>query len=261
MEKVIYQPSFKDFIFRKVSHAIQGNGDYFFQNITIPNKCTVFIQLYFIGTEVQAMIKSISYNGEEIIEWILKLHCIDQIELDATYSKGNFYKGNIKEPKYKFDLYPKVPGVQMGDAENLPLENSSINTIMFDPPFLATTGKSLKIENGSNKINRRFGVYPSEKELHAFYINAMTEFHRILKGNGILIFKCQDKVSSGTQYFSHNFIINEAVKIGYYTKDMFILLAKQRIVANWQLKNMKHARKFHCYFLVFQKSDKRVNYT
>ena len=206
------------------------------------------------------MVKSISYNEEEIINWILNLHCKTSIELDPTYSKGNFYKGSITKPKYKFDLYPQIDGVERANAEKLPLEDISINTIMFDPPFLATKGKSLTIDNGSNKINKRFGVYPTEKELHTFYINALIEFHRILKPNGVLIFKCQEKVSSGTQYFSHNFIINEANKLGFYTKDMFILLAKQRIVANWQLKNQKNARKFHSYFLVFEKSNKTVKY-
>lgn len=206
------------------------------------------------------MIKSISYNEQEIIEWILKLHCKYPIELDPTYSKGNFYKGNIEKPKYKFDIFPQTPDTIKANAENLPIEDSIVNTIMFDPPFLATKGKSLEIDNDSNKINKRFSVYPTEKELHRFYINALKEFHRVLKPNGILIFKCQDKVSSGKQYFSHVFIMNEAIKIGYYCKDMFVLLAKNRIVADWQLKNQKNARKFHCYFLVLEKSDKKIDY-
>jgi len=206
------------------------------------------------------MIKSISYSQEEILEWILQLHCETDIELEPTYSKGNFYKGKIKEPKYKFDLNPVGEGVVKANADNLPLGDQSINTMIFDPPFLATKGKSLTIDNDSNKINKRFGVYPTEKELHQFYINALKEFYRILKNKGILIFKCQDKVSGGTQYFSHNFIINEAEKLGFYTKDMFILLAKNRIVADWQLKNQKNARKFHSYFIVFQKRNKKVLY-
>lgn len=208
------------------------------------------------------IIKSISYDQTEIIKNILMLHVPQgYIDCDPTYSKGNFYKkSGIEEPKYKFDIEPQTPNVVQSNAENLPLENKSINCIMFDPPFLATRGKSLKIDDKSNLINKRFGVYPTEKALHKFYINAMYEFYRVLKDKGILIFKCQDKVSSGKQYISHVFICNMAVEIGYYPKDLFILLAKNRIVADWQLKNQKNARKFHSYFWVFEKSDKKIDY-
>jgi hypothetical protein len=72
----------------------------------------------------------------------------------------------------------------------------------------------------------------------------------------VLIFKCQDKVSGGKQYFSHCFIKEEAEKIGFYPKDLFILLAKNRIMADWQVENQKNARKFHSYFWVFEKSEK-----
>lgn len=206
------------------------------------------------------MVKSISFDQEEILQWILQLHCKTPIELDPTYSKGNFYKGNIKPPVHKFDLYPQSKDVSMGNAEHLPFEDEEINTMIFDPPFLATTGPSLSTQNDNNKINKRFGVYPTEKALHQFYANSLKEFYRILKMGGILIFKCQDKVSSGKQYFSHIFIMNEAEKMGFYCKDMFVLLAKNRIVANWQLQNQKNARKFHSYFLVFEKSNKKIEY-
>lgn len=122
---------------------------------------------------------------------------------------------------------------------------------MFDPPFLATTGKSLSENTESNKINKRFGVYPSEQDLHQFYIDSMRESYRLLKDKGILIFKCQDKISSGKQYMSHVLIMNEAVRIGFYPKDLFILLAKNRIVADWQLKNQKKRKKVSLLFFGF----------
>ena len=207
------------------------------------------------------VISTISYDQHEIIRNILDLHCPTGIQLDPTYSKGNFYKkSGIEEPKYKFDIEPQAQDVIQANAENLPLKDKSINCIMFDPPFLSTSGKSLKLDNDNNKINKRFGVYPTEKALHQFYINALYEFYRVLKDKGILIFKCQDKVSSGKQYISHVFICNMAVEIGFYPKDLFILLAKNRIVADWQLKNQKNARKFHSYFWVFKKSDKKIEY-
>lgn len=209
-----------------------------------------------------SLISSISYDQIEIIENILKLHTKDNtIDCDPTYSKGNFYKnGKIKEPKYKFDINPQTEDTIKADARSLPLDDNSVNCIMFDPPFLATTGKSITANDNNNFINKRFGVFPNEKELHQFYIDSMKEFYRILKDDGTLIFKCQDKISSSKQYLSHVFIINEAIKIGYYPKDMFILLAKTRIVADWQVKNQKNARKFHSYFLVFQKCNKKIEY-
>lgn len=208
------------------------------------------------------MIKSISYDQSEIIKWILRLHVPSgKIDCDPTYSIGNFYKNTgIEKPLYKFDINPQIDGVEFGDSRELPLKDSSINCIMFDPPFLATTGKSLTENDDNNIINKRFGVYPSEQELHQFYIDSLKEAYRVLAGKGILIFKCQDKISSGKQYMSHCFVHDEAVKIGFYPKDMFVLLAKNRLVADWQLKNQKNARKFHSYFWVFEKVNKRILY-
>jgi SAM-dependent methyltransferase len=209
------------------------------------------------------MIKSISYDQSEIIKWILQLHCPSGvIDLDPCYSVGNFYKKTgIKEPVHKFDIIPQKEGVKQASADNLPFKNEEFDCIMFDPPFLATKGKSLKEDNeNNNAINRRFGVFPTEKELFEFYDRSLKEFYRILKQNGTLIFKCQDKVSSAKQYLSHVLIINEAIKIGYYPKDFFVLLAKNRIVADWQLKNQQHARKFHSYFIVFKKEKCKIKY-
>ena len=152
-------------------------------------------------------------------------------------------------------------GVEFGDSRNLPLPSGSLRCIMFDPPFLAATGKSLQSEDKNTAIiAKRFGVYPDEKALHQFYTDSLKEGYRLLSDGGIFIFKCQDKVSSGKQYMSHVFIANEAIKIGFYPKDLFILLAKSRVIANWHLKNQKNARKFHCYFWVFEKSSKRIEY-
>jgi len=206
------------------------------------------------------MIKSISYNEQEILRSIIELHCGgNAIELDATYSKGNFYKKGIKAPIYKFDIHPQVSGTVQADVEHLPLPDQSIGVAIFDPPFLATKGKSLFKQDESNKMVKRFGVYPTEKELFRFYLNSLNEFFRILKDKGTLIVKIQDKVSGGKQYWSHSFIIEQAQKIGFYCKDLFILMAKNRMVPKWQSKQ-QHARKFHCYYIVLQKTNKTISY-
>lgn len=208
------------------------------------------------------MIKSCSYNQGEIIKNILELYVpARKIDADLTYSKGNFYNTTgIDKPAFCFDVNPQVDGVIKADSRHIPVADGKFNCIVFDPPFLATTGKSLKDNNSSNLINKRFGVYPSEKELHQMYVDTLKECNRVLSDGGILIFKCQDKVSSSKQYMSHCFIYNEAVKAGFYPIDLFVLLVKTRLVANWQAKNQKHARKYHSYFWVLKKTKKKIEY-
>ena len=208
------------------------------------------------------LIKSIGYDQGEIIRNILRLHVPEgRIDCDPTYSTGAFYNGTgVDPPDLRFDIKPQAEGIIEADARHLPLEDCSVSCMMLDPPFLATTGKSL-VEGTGNRINRRFGVYPDELSLHRFYADAIREAYRVLKQDGILIFKCQDKVSGGKQYLSHVFVINTAVETGFYPKDLFVLLAKNRLVADWQLRNQKTARKFHCYFVVFQKRDTKIKYT
>lgn len=199
------------------------------------------------------MHKSISYDQEEIFKAIRELHVIDPFQLDPTYSTGGFYRASQERPELCFDISPQSPEVRQADCRDLPIEDETIRSIMFDPPFLATKGPSLKSATG-NIINRRFSVFPDEKSLHDFYRQSLVEFYRILKPNGWLIFKCQDKVSSGKQYFSHCYIYAEACKIGFYAKDLFVYAKRSRIVANWQ-RNQQHARKHHSYFWVLQKKN------
>jgi len=195
------------------------------------------------------IISTINYNQEDIILDIINLHIPSKtIDIDPTFSKGNFYKsGKIPSPTLKFDLFPQTNETIASDAANLPIGGESVNSIMFDPPFIVGhTQKTTGI------IATRFNSFRYIQDLWEWYDRCLIEFYRILKKNGVLIFKCQDTVSSGKQWLSHVHIINEAEKLGFYSKDIFILLAKNRIIGH-NHRNQKHGRKFHSYFLVFEK--------
>lgn len=206
------------------------------------------------------IIKSIGYDQIRIMQDILQLYAPNGIELDPTYSIGNFY-GRIPRPKYRYDVKPQCPEVTQADCRKLPHNDNSIESINFDPPFLATSLAKDQDEyaEGSNKILNRFGFYKNMPELWQFYFDSLKEFYRILKPAGILIFKCQDCISGGEQYLSHVEIINQAIAIGFYPIDIFVLLAKNRLIGQ-NGENQQHARKFHSYFIVFRKQTSPVKY-
>ncbi len=205
--------------------------------------------------EKKEIIKTISYDQEEIIKNIMKLYNIEKFDLDPTYSKGNFYK-NIPEPVIKSDINPQIEGVKQQDCQNLQMQDELLDSIMFDPPFVA----GIQNKSDSGIIINRFGSFKNVSvELWSMYHNALKEFYRVLKPKGILVFKCQDSVDSGKQCLSHVEIINYALSLGFYPKDMFVLLAKQRLIGKHHHKQ-QHARKFHSYFLVFIKQKSPVNY-
>jgi len=193
------------------------------------------------------LIKTTSYDQGEIIRSIMSLQGIIQLDLDPTYSKGVFYK-DVAEPRLKFDLYPQTDGVLQASAESLPLNSGCVNSIMFDPPFLAGYTKS----SPSGLIGKRFHGFRYMADAWSWYEKCLIEFHRILRPHGTLIIKCQDTISSGKQWLSHVHVINTAERIGFYTKDLYVLLARSRMIGH-NHANQKHARKFHSYFLVFEK--------
>lgn len=129
---------------------------------------------------------------------------------------------------------------------------------MFDPPFVVGSGPSTsKNKKGTNIIGKRFSSFQTPTDVMEFYKQSIDEFYRVLIDGGVLIFKCQDLVACGSNYFSHVYIHNVALKCGFYPKDLFILLAKNRIIGRY--KTQEHARKYHSYFWVFVKNDDKIN--
>lgn len=201
----------------------------------------------------QKTIKTISFDEQEIIKDILYLHSPNnRIDLDPCYSIGEFYNHGLEQPEYKFDKTPQTEDTAQAESDNLPLDSGSINTIMFDPPFVISGQPNGNDKEGSSIITTRFTGFRSWDHLKEMYSGSLNEFHRLLKEDGIVIFKCQDTVSSGKNHFTHCWVMQKALEIGFYPKDLFVLLSKNRVMDG---RKQQHARKFHCYYWVFQKKN------
>ena len=206
----------------------------------------------------QKIISSIGFDEQEILRDILYLHTDGKvIDCDPTFSVGNFYKKGIPAPVHKFDKTPTFPGVIGASSDNLPLDSNSINVIMFDPPFVIGGENYQEAKNGSSIIAKRFTSFKNFEELKTMYSESLKEFSRVLRDQGIVIFKCQDVVVSQKNHFTHCWIMYEAIRNGFYPKDLFILLARARLTDG---RVQQHARKYHSYFWVLKKETCKVEY-
>jgi hypothetical protein len=205
-------------------------------------------------------VRSVYNSNFEVISNIMSLYKIEAFDLDCTYSRGLFWK-NLPEPVIKTDLVPVVEGTIQADSENLPFQDNSIRTIMYDPPFVIS-GKSYK-ENkeGSSVIAKRFEGYTNYENLTINYYNTLKELYRVCEEDGFVVMKCQDTVSGGKNHFTHAMVMSMAMKVGFYPRDLFILVANMRINSfGGKWNKQEHARKYHSYFLVFEKTKPKVKY-
>ncbi len=199
--------------------------------------------------EETKIIQSIGYDQHEIILDILQLHCPGGIELDPTYNVGGFYRhSGIPIPKYCFDINPLRPECLQGDCRQLPLPAGSIRSMIFDPPFMATSVR----DGNTGKMAGRYSYVKTMPELHSLYEDSLKEFSRVLLPRGILIFKCQDSVNGRRNYFTHVWIMNKAEELGFQAIDLFIKLSKYTM-RSWNHQRQFYARKHHSYFWVFKK--------
>ena len=197
--------------------------------------------------------KSVFNNEQELIKTILEIHNNGKdIECDPMYNKGMFYKALLNKPKYRFDINATKQNYDAidGDATNLPLATETLESIILDPPFMFGSHGQTK----NNVINKRYTMFDTYEELENCYKGILKESYRVLKKNGILIFKCQDYTDSKTT-MTHCKVYEWATELGFYAKDIAILVIPNKIY-NGNTKQ-RHLRKVHSYFWVFVKKNSK----
>ncbi len=208
-----------------------------------------------------------AYVGDNstVFPEILSLHVPPgSIVADVTYGKGVFWR---RIPKGEYELRPTdiATGV---DCRDLPYEDESIDCVVLDPPYMEGFYRKREAQAAGGGTHTAFRSYYSNgkraktsgPKYHAavldLYFKAGREAHRVLRESGTLIVKCQDEVSANMQHLTHVQIVNEYESVGFYAKDLFVVVRANRPVAS-RIVKQEHARKNHSYFLVFVKDGKR----
>ena len=207
-------------------------------------------------------------GNAEVFPKILRLHMpMGAVVADVTYGKGVFWKF-VPRTHYKVFGTDLKTGV---DCCALPYGDVSIDCVVLDPPYmegLYRRSVSHLAGGGSHKAFREHYSNGQEttngpkyhEAVLDIYFRAGKEAYRVLRPEGVCIVKCQDEVSANTQRLTHVEIINEYEGMGFYTKDLFVVVRPNRPGVS-RIKGQVHARKNHSYFLVFVKTKRRKSQT
>jgi len=202
-------------------------------------------------------------DNSDVFPKILELHVPKGATIaDVTYGKGVFWK-KVNLQQYKLVRSDLRDGV---DCRELPYWENSLDCVVLDPPYMEGLYRKSKTHMAGSGSHKAFREHYSNGQAtngdgpkwHAavldMYFKAGKEAHRVLRLGGILIVKCQDEVSANTQRLTHVEIINHYETLGFYAKDLFVVV-RQNSPAISRLIKQVHARKNHSYFLVFVKGS------
>jgi tRNA G10 N-methylase Trm11 len=202
--------------------------------------------------------------NSELFPKILKLHVPkSSVIADVTYGKGIFWK-NV--PQGEYHLYPS--DIQTGvDCRTLAYKDETVDCVVLDPPYMeglfrrktshmAGDGNYQAFRDTYSNGEAQNGGAKYHGAVLDLYFKAGKEAYRILKKEGILIVKCQDEVSANRQELTHIQIINHYANMGFYCKDLFVIVRTNKPAISRLIKQV-HARKNHSYFLIFIKTKKR----
>ena len=174
--------------------------------------------------------------------------------LDATINKGRFWRGS-EWSVIGMDIDIRYQPCLVGDNMEMPFRNETFDVVVYDPPHVPNQGKDRQKD-----FNKRFGlgIKSSVENGYNFshlYNGFAKEAWRVLKPEGILFCKIADYIHNHRYQWAHIEMIQSAVAGGLNPCDCIVKIRKGPIVdPKWKIAH--HARRQHCYWLVFRKSAK-----
>lgn len=174
--------------------------------------------------------------------------------LDATVNAGRFWKGSLRKVT-GMDIDPKHKPDIVADNCSMPCKDKSFDVVVYDPPHIPNQGK-----DKSKDFNDRFGLVLKSSVSNGYnfthlYPPFVSEAFRVLRPEGILLAKLADYVHGHRFQWAHVEFIKAATAVGFTACDCIVKVRKGPIKdPRW--KNAHHARREHCYWLIFRKSKK-----
>lgn len=198
------------------------------------------------------------WNGEdaELLERMLCFYPRTRPRriLDATVNGGRFWRDS-KRRIIGLDIDSQHRPTIVGDNTQMPFRTGSLDVVVYDPPHIPNQGKDKQKD-----FNVRFGLVLRSSKEHQYsfsytYPPFVSEAHRVLKPEGILLCKIADYIHNHQYNWAHVDLVQAARAAGFQPCDCIIKVRKGPIIdPKWKVAH--HTRRQHCYWLVFRKSEK-----
>lgn len=174
--------------------------------------------------------------------------------LDATVNSGRFWEGSTR-PIVGLDIDPKHRPDVVADNRQMPFKDRCFDVVAYDPPHVPNQGR-----DKHKDFNTRFGLVLKSPAVNGYnfshlYPPFVREAYRVLRPEGILLCKIADYIHGHRFQWAHVELMKAAVEAGFTACDCFVKVRQGPIIdPRW--KTAHHARRHHCYWLIFRKSDK-----
>jgi SAM-dependent methyltransferase len=192
----------------------------------------------------------------ELLERLLKFYPREKPRriLDATVNTGRFWVG-VPRKVIGVDRNAKVCPDVIADNCRLPFRGHVFDVVVYDPPHIPNQGR-----DRSKDFNTRFGLVLNSSAENGYNFSHLyppftKEAFRVLRPEGVLFCKIADYIHNHRYQWAHIELIRAAVAAGFCACDCIVKVRKGPIVdPKW--KKAHHARRQHCYWLIFRKSHK-----
>ena len=172
--------------------------------------------------------------------------------LDATMNAGRFWKDSTR-PVTGLDINPRFKPDVVADNRDMPFKASRFDVVVYDPPHVPNQGK-----DQSKDFRKRFGLVlksPARTgyNLTHLYEPFCREAFRVLRPQGVLFCKITDYIHGHRYQWAHIEFTRAAIEVGFCACDCIVKVRQSPIIdPRWKIAH--HARRHHCYWLVFRKS-------
>lgn len=166
--------------------------------------------------------------------------------LDINYGAGRFWRGT-NPPALTLDIRPL--GDVRADNRALPLLPQTFDVVVYDPPHMVD--RHIGAEYGGMKALYGPGTNQGKLTVAVDFPDVLTEVARALRPEGILLAKIADNVHQGGNQWEHVAFMLHARHL-FQVCDLIIKTRKGPMMdPKW--KNVYHARKRHCFWIICRK--------